>query len=195
EVDLCGHATLASAFVLYELEGFTGPVVEFDSRSGILRVRRDGSWLTLDFPADEAVPVDPPPGLAEALGARPLGTYKGRTDYLVVYGSAGEVASLDPDFGRLVRIPARGVIATAQGDDVDFVSRFFAPRVGINEDPVTGSAHTTLTPYWAGRLGKKELEAVQLSKRRGRLRVKAAGERVEISGQARLYLRGEIFLP
>jgi len=195
EVELCGHATLASAYILYEIEGFAGPVVEFDSLSGVLRVRRDASWLTLDFPADKVVPVDPPPGLAEALGARPLEVYKGRTDYLAVYDSADEIASLDPDLGRLVRIPARGVIVTAKGKDVDFVSRFFAPQVGINEDPVTGSAHTTLTPFWAGRLGKRELEAVQLSKRRGRLRVKAAGDRVEISGQAKLYLRGEIFLP
>jgi len=195
EVELCGHATLASGYVVFEVEGFPEPVVEFDSRSGLLRVRRDGDRLTLDFPADMAKPVEPPPGLVEALGARPLEVYKGRTDYLLVFGSERDVEAMAPDFGRLADVDARGVIVTAKGGQVDFVSRFFAPRVGVPEDPVTGSAHTTLTPFWAKRLGKSELEAVQLSRRRGWLRVRTAGERVEISGQARLYLRGEIFLP
>jgi PhzF family phenazine biosynthesis protein len=192
EVDLCGHATLATAYVLFEIEGFAGPRLDFDSLSGLLAVRRDGSRLTLDFPADCVVPVDLPAGLTEALGARPLEAYKGKTDYLLVFGSQAEIEALAPDFGLLGKIPARGIIVTAKGDEADFVSRFFAPQVGINEDPVTGSAHTTLTPFWAARLGKSELEAVQLSKRRGRLRVKNLGERVEISGYARLYLRGEI---
>jgi predicted PhzF superfamily epimerase YddE/YHI9 len=192
EVDLCGHATLATAYVIFEVEKFAGPVIEFDSRSGRLTVRRDGSRLTLNFPADEIVPAVLPPGMVEALGAAPLETYRGRTDYLLVYGAQAEIEALAPDFGRLVRVEARGVIVTAKGVQADFVSRFFAPQVGIDEDPVTGSAHTTLTPYWAAKLGKSELEAVQLSKRRGWLRVKAAGDRVEISGRARLYLRGEI---
>jgi PhzF family phenazine biosynthesis protein len=192
EVDLCGHATLAAAYVVFVVEGFPGPVVEFDSRSGLLKVRQDGGLLTLDFPADRPVPASLPPGMAEALGACPLETHKGRTDYLLVFGAEGEIEALAPDFGRLAEVQARGTIVTAKGDEVDFVSRFFAPRVGVNEDPVTGSAHTTLTPYWAARLGKTELEARQLSRRSGWLRVKHLGERVEISGQARLYLRGEI---
>ena len=192
EVDLCGHATLATAYVLFEIDRFTGPLIEFDSRSGPLTVRRDGDRLTLDFPADSVVPVDLPAGLAEALGARPLEVYKGKTDYLLVFGSQAEIEALAPDFGLLGKIPARGIIVTAKGDEADFVSRFFAPQVGINEDPVTGSAHTTLIPFWAARLGKSEIEAVQLSKRRGRLWVKNLGKRVEISGHARLYLRGEI---
>jgi PhzF family phenazine biosynthesis protein len=192
EVDLCGHATLATAYVIFEVEGFAGPLIEFDSRSGLLAVRRDGDRLTLDFPADSVVPVDLPAGLAEALGARPLEVYKGKTDYLLVFGSHAEIEALAPDFGRLGKVPARGIIVTAKGEEVDFVSRFFAPQVGVNEDPVTGSAHTTLTPFWAARLGKSELAAIQLSKRRGRLWVKNLGERVEISGHARLYLRGEI---
>jgi PhzF family phenazine biosynthesis protein len=192
EVEMCGHATLATGFVLFEVEGFAAPAIEFETRSGLLTVRRDGPRLTLNFPADRPVPADLPAGMVEALGARPVEAYKGRTDYMLVYGSEAEVEALAPDFGRLVRVPARGVIVTAKGDKVDFVSRFFAPQVGINEDPVTGSAHTTLTPYWAAKLGKAELEAVQLSKRRGRLWVKNLGERVDISGQARLYLRGEI---
>ncbi|MBM3294852.1 MAG: PhzF family phenazine biosynthesis protein [Candidatus Aminicenantes bacterium] len=195
EVELCGHATLASGYVVFEVEGFPGPVVEFDSRSGPLRVRRDGGRLTLDFPADEAKPAEPPVGLFEALGARPLEVYRGRTDYLLVFGSESEVEAIKPDFGRLAEVEARGVIVTARGNQADFVSRFFAPRVGVPEDPVTGSAHATLTPFWARRLGKSELEAVQLSRRGGWLWVKAAGDRVEISGQARLYLSGEIVLP
>ncbi|MBN1938269.1 MAG: PhzF family phenazine biosynthesis protein [Candidatus Aminicenantes bacterium] len=192
EVDLCGHATLASAFVIFNKEHFSGEKIEFDSRSGRLCVRREGDLLTLDFPADAYQPVAPPVGLVEALGAEPAELHRGKTDYLAVYGTQAEIEALSPDFGKLGKIEARGIIATAPGNDVDFVSRFFAPQVGIDEDPVTGSAHTTLTPYWASRLGKAEMSAMQLSKRRGWLRVRLNGDRVEISGQASVYLEGRI---
>ena len=189
EVDLCGHATLAASHVIFLIDGTPGPVIEFDSRSGVLAVRRDGDLLTLDFPADPPSLVTPPRDLIEALRAAPLEAFKGKTDYLLVYGSQGDIEKMAPDFGLLARTPARGVIVTAPGDSVDYVSRFFAPQVGINEDPVTGSAHTTLTPFWAARLGKTEMNARQLSKRGGALHCRLVGGRVLISGQARAYLQ------
>jgi len=192
EVDLCGHATLAAAFVIFHYDRFPGTAIELDSRSGVLRVRRDGDFLTLDFPVDPLRPTAPPDGMAEALGARPLEVYKGKTDFLAVFGSQVEIEEMRPDFGKLAGIEARGVIVTAPGKDVDFVSRFFGPQVGINEDPVTGSAHTSLTPYWSVRLGKTEMSAVQLSQRRGWLKVRLNGDRVEISGRARAYMEGRI---
>jgi PhzF family phenazine biosynthesis protein len=192
EVDLCGHATLAASHVIFSIGGASGPVLEFDSRSGVLTVRRDGDLLTLDFPADPPSPVAPPRELLESLGAAPQEAFKGKTDYLLVYGSQSDIEKMSPDFGLLAKTPARGVIVTAPGDSVDFVSRFFAPQVGINEDPVTGSAHTTLTPFWAARLGKIEMEARQLSRRGGALYCRLAGSRVEISGWARAYLQGVI---
>jgi PhzF family phenazine biosynthesis protein len=195
EVDLCGHATLASAFIIFHILGFGGPRIELDSRSGRLSVRRDGDRLTLDFPADETAPVAGPEPLVRGLGVAPLEAYKGKTDYMLVYGAEEDVAGMKPDFALIAGVPARGVIVTAPGRTTDFVSRFFAPQVGINEDPVTGSAYTTLTPYWAGKLGRTELTAAQLSPRGGRLWCRLAGERVEISGQARAYLKGEIEIP
>jgi PhzF family phenazine biosynthesis protein len=194
EVDLCGHATLASAFVIFTLEHYARPVVEFTSKSGLLRVFKNGDLLTLDFPADEVVESPAPEGLLKGMGLRPLKIYKGKTDYMLIYSNAAQVANLKPDMQQISKIAARGIIATAPGDDVDFVSRFFAPQSGIPEDPVTGSAHTTLTPYWANKLGRSELSARQLSKRGGLLQCKLAGNRVEISGQAKAYLIGEIDL-
>jgi PhzF family phenazine biosynthesis protein len=194
EVDLCGHATLAAAFVIFNLQLIPGKVVEFGSRSGLLRVTKDGDFLTLDFPVDEYAKVTAPENLVAGMGLRPLETYKGKTDYMVVYSTADEIEGLNPNLAKISEIPARGIIATAPGKDVDFVSRFFAPQSGIPEDPVTGSAHTTLTPYWAARLGRNELTAKQLSKRRGSLRCRLVGDRVEISGQARFYMTGEIDL-
>jgi PhzF family phenazine biosynthesis protein len=192
EVDLCGHATLAAAHVIFSVDGFPGPAIEFDSRSGVLVVRREGDLLTLDFPADSPSLVAPPRDLIEALGAAPREAYKGKTDYLLVYSSQGDIERMRPDFGLLARTPARGVIVTAPGDAVDFVSRFFAPQVGINEDPVTGSAHCCLAPYWAPRIGKVEMLAYQASPRGGVVRVKAAGSRVRLGGQAVTVLRGEL---
>jgi PhzF family phenazine biosynthesis protein len=194
EVDLCGHATLASAHVIFNIDRFPGALIELDSRSGVLRVRRDGDLLTLDFPADPIHPVAPPAGLNESLGAPPLEVLRGKTDYLAVFGTEEEIIALNPDFRKLKAIEARGVICTARGRAVDFVSRFFAPQVGIDEDPVTGSAHTSLAPYWAEKLGRTEMSAMQLSPRRGWLKVKIVGHRVEIGGKARAYLEGRIAL-
>jgi PhzF family phenazine biosynthesis protein len=192
EVDLCGHATLAAAFVIFNIETFPGSVIEFDSRSGLLRVSKKGDLLTLDFPADPPLACPAPEGLLEGMGSQPIEIFKGKTDYMLVYSSAEEIERLKPNMLRISEVAARGIITTAPGIDVDFVSRFFAPQSGIFEDPVTGSAHTTLAPYWAKRLGRMELSATQLSKRRGSLRCRVTGNRVEISGQARAYMAGEI---
>jgi PhzF family phenazine biosynthesis protein len=192
EVDLCGHATLAAAYVVFTFDNHQGEIVEFASKSGPLTVRREADLLVLDFPADRVEPVAVPQLLIDALGREPIETYKGKTDYLVVYGAEEHVAGLQPDLADLAMVPARGIIVTAPGRQVDFVSRFFAPQVGVPEDPVTGSAHTTLTPYWSARLGKSELTAMQLSKRQGRLSCRLAGSRVEIAGRAVPYLQGTI---
>lgn len=192
EVDLCGHATLASAYVVFTYDRHPGDALEFGSKSGVLRVRKDGALLVLDFPVDDVRPCATTEALFEAIGCEPAECHKGKTDYLLVYESEEQVRNLAPDFADLAMVPARGVIVTAPGKEVDFVSRFFAPQVGVAEDPVTGSAHTTLTPYWAKRLGKSELTARQLSKRGGALRCRLAGQRVEIAGQAVPYLEGTI---
>jgi PhzF family phenazine biosynthesis protein len=194
EVDLCGHATLATAFVIFNVDHFPGSTLEFDSRSGLLRVLKDGDFLTLDFPADELLESSAPEELLEGLGKKPLEIYRGKTDYMLVYSSAEQIRQLKPNMMQIADVKARGIIVTAPGEEVDFVSRFFAPQSGIAEDPVTGSAHTTLVPYWAARLRRDELTARQLSRRGGWLRCRLAGTRVEISGQARAYLMGEIEL-
>lgn len=200
EVDLCGHATLAATFVLFTQLGQPGEVVTFDSRSGPLPVRRrpDGK-LELDFPARPARPTVPPAALLRGLGATPA-FYAQAQANLAVFATAAEVRALRPDFTILATLEQYGTIATAPGDDCDFVSRFFAPRVGVPEDPVTGSAHCVLTPYWAARLGKNTLHARQISARGGELWCElvrstdtgADSDRVKIAGHAALYLRGEI---
>ncbi|GAB3173864.1 PhzF family phenazine biosynthesis protein [Telluribacter humicola] len=193
EVELCGHATLATAHVIFEVQGYEGKDIIFESQSGPLRVLRNDGWLTLDFPVDQFQVAVSPPALSESISSTaPLEVYKGKSDYLVVLDNETEVRELRPDIIILSTIPARGIIVTAPGDEVDFVSRFFAPQSGIDEDPVTGSAHTTLVPYWAKRLEKTHLEARQVSKRGGYLRCELNGDRVCISGQVRLYLKGEI---
>jgi PhzF family phenazine biosynthesis protein len=192
EVALCGHATLATAYVIFTYDRFAGDAIELASKSGPLKVRREGDLLVLDFPAGHPKRADAPQGLVEALGREPLEIWKGKTDYLVVYEAEEHVATLSPSIGDLGRVDARGIIVTAPGRQVDFVSRFFAPRVGVPEDPVTGSAHTLLTPYWSARLRKPVLSAMQLSKRQGRLRCRLAGDRVEIAGKAVPYLAGTI---
>jgi len=192
EVDLCGHATLATAYVAFAFEGHQGDVIEFASRSGMLRVRKEGDRLILDFPADRPRRVTSPEGLDQALGQPPIEAWQGRSDYLLVYEQEADVARMAPDFQKLGAVEARGIIVSAPGNEVDFVSRFFGPRVGIDEDPVTGSAHTTLTPYWSTRLGKTELSAMQLSRRRGWLRCRMSGDRVEIAGRAVPFLKGTI---
>jgi PhzF family phenazine biosynthesis protein len=194
EVDLCGHATLASAHVVYQHLGHSGEMVRFDSRSGILNVFRDGSRYVLDFPADEIEPADPPPGLIESIGREPMFCYLGKTDFLLIFGRQSDIEKISPDFKLMEQVDARGVIISAPGNHVDFVSRFFGPRVGVNEDPVTGSAHTTLTPYWSRQLAKGELTASQLSARGGTLFCRNRGNRIEIAGQAVTFMVGEILI-
>lgn len=194
EVDLCGHATLASAFVAMERLEPGLEAVTFDTQSGALEVHREGGRLVMDFPSRPPEPWEPPPELLEGLGIAPRDVLRSR-DVVAVYASADDVRRLEPDFRALARVDCLGVIATAEGEDADFVSRFFAPAVGIDEDPVTGSAHATLTPYWSQRLGKADLEARQLSRRGGRLWCGQRGERVSIAGHAVLYLSGEIEVP
>lgn len=194
EVDLCGHATLATgALILRKLD----PNCErarFHTRSGVLEVGRDGELMVMDFPAWPAGPVgaDERDRVADALGAAPAELHAATRDYLAVFDGEAAVRGLTPDFARLAALPRHGMIATAPGDEADFVSRFFAPSVGIDEDPVTGSAHCTLTPYWSKRLGKTELAACQVSKRGGELVCIDAGERVIIKGRAAFYLEGTI---
>lgn len=192
EVDLCGHATLATAHSLFQEMGYSREEILFDTKSGRLVVSKEGDRLKMDFPADPMNHVEAPPILFQALGIQPTSNVYKTDDYMVVLESEKDVAGLNPNFRMLNEVNARGVIITAPGDEVDFVSRFFAPQVGIDEDPVTGSAHTKLTPYWSNRLGKKEMEARQISKRVGVLTVRDKGERVEILGKAITYLKGEI---
>lgn len=195
EVDLCGHATLASAHVLWE-DGHLPPGAQarFDCRSGRLTADRDGAWIRMDFPAVPVTPVEAPPDLLPALGVQPLSIAKNRMDYLVELGTEADVRQASPDFGRLRRVPVRGVIVTsrASGPHYDFVSRFFAPAAGVDEDPVTGSAHCALAPFWAAKLGRNELTGFQASARGGVVRVKAQGERVILAGQAVTVLRGDL---
>jgi PhzF family phenazine biosynthesis protein len=192
EVDLCGHATLASAHVLFNEGLADGDEVRFHSASGELAVRRAGTLLTLDFPARPPEPIEVSlPEYGRALGIEPLEVLSAR-DHLALYADEEDVAALEPDMELVAGLPTFAVMATAPGSDVDFVSRFFAPKAGIPEDPVTGSAHCTLTPYWAERLGKTELRARQISPRGGELRCKLDGDRVLIGGRAVEYLRGEI---
>ena len=190
EVDLCGHATLASAHVVLEELGHGGDEVVFDSRSGELRVARDGERLVMDFPARRGVPCETPQALIAALeGPAPVEVL-GAPYWLVAYEDEATVRALTPDMGALSRLDP--VLVTAPGTDVDFVSRFFAPSCGVDEDPVTGSAHCTSAPYWAGKLGKERLRARQISRRGGEVECEVRGERVLIGGRAVLFLRGTI---
>ncbi|MDZ7265771.1 MAG: PhzF family phenazine biosynthesis protein [candidate division KSB1 bacterium] len=195
EVELCGHATLASAHALWET-GQLSPhePARFHTRSGWLTAVRQGEWIQLDFPATVATPAEAPAGLLEALGLIPRFIGRSKFDYLIEVEKEEQVRQLQPDFHRLRQIPVRGVMVTsrAQGSDCDFVSRFFAPGSGIDEDPVTGSAHCCLGPFWSERLNKRDLIARQVSARGGRLLVGVRGERVLLSGQAITVLRGEL---
>jgi len=196
EVDLCGHATLAPAFVLFTELKHAGTRLEFQTRrSGVLGADWDGKKVMLDFPARPGDACAAPPALIEGLGHIPREVRKSR-DYLAVLGSDEDVRTLAPDFPRIATLDCLGVIATAKGSDVDFVSRFFAPGAGIDEDPVTGSAHSTLIPYWAEKLGKKQMTALQLSARGGTIFCETrGGDRVGIGGHAVLYSRAELLLP
>lgn len=192
EVDLCGHATLATAHVLFQHLDFSKEEIVFHARLGKLTVHREKAGYAMDFPADELKTAAVPKALLEGLKLNVVECYQGREDYLAVVASQREVEEVKPDFRLLATLPARGVILTARGAEVDFVSRCFFPQAGIDEDPVTGSAHTTLTPYWAECLQKTELTAKQLSKRGGFLTCHLKGERVELHGQAVTYMVGEI---
>lgn len=194
EVDLCGHATLAAAHVLFTHLGYSKETVCFSSKRGPLRVRQDGEILYLDFPADSITAVEPMAPLISGLGLTPSELYRGRDDLLAIFDDEDSIASLRPDMALIAKVPARGVIVSSAGHEVDFVSRFFGPQSGIPEDPVTGSAHTTLIPYWSEKLARKDLQAKQISKRGGELVCKNLGARVEIGGRAVTFLVGEISL-
>jgi len=191
EVDLCGHATLASAFVISTLLEPGVSEMAFRTRGGILTVERTGGSLELGLPMHVPEVVDPPALLAEALGVQPSEVLAAR-NYLVILGAEAEVRAVRPDFRALKDLPLGGVIISAPGDTVDFVSRYFAPKYGIDEDPVTGSAHCELTPYWSRLTGRPSLRAQQVSARGGMLHCKVSGERVLLSGNCALYLTGEI---
>ena len=193
EVALCGHATLASAFVLFVCQEWPNENIKFQTRkSGQLTVAKRGDLFEMDFPSRPAHNRTPPVGLKEALRVVPKEILGSAEDLLVVLDSEKAVRGVKPDFGALDRVECRGTIITARGDQSDFVSRFFAPRVGVPEDPVTGSAHCVLIPYWASALHKNDLHAFQVSKRGGELFCISMGERVKISGKAALYMEGAI---
>jgi PhzF family phenazine biosynthesis protein len=196
EVNLCGHATVASAHALWEEKILpSSESARFHTRSGLLTAAREGDWIELDFPSQPARQADPPPGLLEALGVR-APRYVGRNvaDYIVELESEAAVRAVQPDFAALRKIDARAVMVTSgsTGGEYDFVSRFFAPAVGVDEDPVTGSAHTCLTPYWTARLGRDQIIGFQASRRGGIIRVRQAGDRVKLAGRATTVLRGEL---
>jgi PhzF family phenazine biosynthesis protein len=193
EVNLCGHATLASAFVLYQFLGYAEPSIRFQTKSGLLTVERESDLLAMNFPAWPPTRCDAPRELIEGLGKEPREVLRNR-DYVAVYDSESDIRALAPDMQLLKGLDALGIIVTAPGDEVDFVSRFFAPGAGIAEDPVTGSAHCSLAPLWAERLSKTKLHARQLSPRGGEIFCEHLGERVRVSGRAVPFLTGEISL-
>lgn len=194
EIDLCGHATVASGFLLFDVLKAENEIIKFHShKSGELSVEKKGERFVLDFPSRPVTPVEIPDGLIEAIGKEPKEVFRAR-DYFLVYENEQEILDIAPNFSELVKITTHAVIVTAKGDSADFVSRFFAPEVGIPEDPVTGSAHCNLIPFWAERLGKTEMFARQLSARGGEIFCELRGDRVGIGGNAALYLKGEIYV-
>ena len=195
EINLCGHATIASAYVLYNHENFKGDVITFESKSGLLTVKKSGDLYTLNFPVYTLHPAEASNDVIDAVGKVPAEVFKVNDDLLLVYFDENSLRMIKPDFGKMKRCAPRGIIVTAPSDDSDFVYRFFAPKMGIDEDPATGSAQCSLIPYWSQRLGKNKLESIQLSKRIGKLSSELKGDRVEISGKAVLYLVGEIETP
>lgn len=193
EVDLCGHATLATAHILFTKLGHSAGEILFYTRSGELKVKQTNTILTMDFPALQCEPCDPPEALIEGLGKVPREVFRGE-DYLVVYDNEQEIKNIEPNHIFLNQLDARGVGVTAKGSDVDFVSRFFAPKHGIDEDPVTGSFHCLLTPFWAQRLQKSRLKARQVSRRGGELICELLKNRVLLSGQCATYMEAQIYL-
>ncbi len=193
EVDLCGHATLASAYVLFDILNCQNDRIEFQSKSGLLAVTRENEWLVMDFPAQPPEPCEVPREIAAAFAASPAESLKSE-DYMVVFEREADIKSAAPDFELLKKLDLRGVIITAKSDRYDFVARFFAPQYGIPEDPVTGSAYTQLTPYWASKTGKKKFRAKQLSPRGGELTCELRNDRVLIAGKAIKYMEGKIYI-
>lgn len=194
EIDLCGHATLAAAHIIFSELNFKEKQLEFNSKSGKLTVTKSENWYTLNFPSEEFTEIETPDFLKQALNVPVLKTFTGKWKLLVELENEAVIKNLNPNFHLLTQLESSGIIVTAKGDTADFVSRFFAPKIGINEDPVTGSAHTLLIPYWAKKLHKTKLEAVQLSKRTGILKCEYLNDRVEMSGQAVTYLKGQLIL-
>jgi len=192
EVDLCGHATLASAHVLFQHEGFLGEEVVFASRSGNLGVKKQQGMYRLDFPVDIVSPVPITSDLLAGFSVEPIEAYRGKTDVLLLFKDEKEILDVKVDLSAVAIVEARGVIITAPGTKHDFVSRFFGPQSGIDEDPVTGSAHTTLVPVWAKILGRTEFKAAQLSKRGGELYCELAGDRVYITGNAKTFFEAKV---
>lgn len=192
EVDLCGHATLATAHALYAEMGYAKDKVVFNSKSGLLTVFKKVDLYTMNFPTDELKSVTIPQEITEGLGGMPKEVFRGKDDYLAIFDHQTTIENFTPDFNKLSQLNARGIITTAKGDTVDFISRCFFPAAGIDEDPVTGSAHTTMTPYWTKKLDKTQMVARQLSARGGLLHCEYLGDRVNISGNAVTYLRGTI---
>jgi PhzF family phenazine biosynthesis protein len=194
EVDLCGHATLAAAHIIFTELNYKEKQLTFNSKSGKLTVTKAADWYTLNFPSEEIEEIETPYLLKQALNVPVLKTFKGKWKLLVLLESEAIIKNLTPNFHLLTQLEYLGIGVTAKGDSADFVSRFFAPKIGINEDPVTGSAHTLLIPYWAKKLNKIKLEAVQLSKRTGILKCEYLNDRVEMSGQAVTYLKGQLII-
>ena len=194
EVKLCGHATIASAHVLLNHLNLDKNEITFESLSGPLQVKKENDLIVLNFPSSDVIPVEIPLPISNAFNVKPISCFKGRDDYMLVFENEQQVIALKPDFQKLVEANTRGIICTSKSEKYDFVSRFFAPAVGVNEDPVTGSAHTMLIPYWSEVLKRNELVAKQVSKRGGILYCKNLGSRVEIGGNAVTFLTGEIIL-
>lgn len=195
EVDLCGHATLATAYVLHHCENYQSDIINFYSpRSGYLPVNVQQDKFILNFPTDLPTEIDLTDDLLAVTDRKPIAAYKGKTKYMFVFDSQNEIENIQPDLALIAGLDAGGLIVTSKGKVYDFVSRFFAPGQGVNEDPVTGSAHTVLIPYWASQLDQTELKAFQLSQRGGELHCRLLGDRVEIAGKGALYLKGEIYI-
>lgn len=192
EVDLCGHATLASAHVLFQHLGYAKEEIQFTTKSGVLKVTQAGDVYIMDFPADKAIPTEQPDYLETALGTKVQAFYKGRDDFMAIVSDQNTLVQLQPNFSQLAQLGSRGLLVTAEGQDVDFVSRCFFPQSGIDEDPVTGSAHTLLAPYWGEKLQKDKLTAKQISSRGGNLQCLLKGDRVELLGQAITFMEGAI---
>lgn len=194
EVNLCGHATLATAFVIFNVLKYQKNIILFSSKSGVLKVTKQDKWLELDFPLQETFPAEAPERLIESIGKKPKEIYRAADDYMLVYSSQKEIEELKPNFNALKSIKARGIIVTAKAKSkkIDFVSRFFGPGSGIDEDPVTGSAHTKLVPYWSKIFNKTALTAEQISSRKGYLKCTLVNDRVLMAGKGKLYLKGKI---